>query len=183
MANRLLICIILMLTSWSCTRDFGVQTNEPSASVTEAEYVVLAAIVDSIVSPKSPAALILDDSTTSGLFSNDADSALTKMLQYVGQHMSTLKSETILDFKSKNLIRYRLVTPAGIDPRCVRRSESNAIYPSISVSRVGFSSDNQQALAYVGIVDAPLAGWGSAYLLARQDERWKIVAEVMMWIS
>jgi hypothetical protein len=117
------------------------------------------------------------------MFSNDVDSALTDILQRIGQHITALKTETILDFKAKNLTRFCVVNPTSIDPRCVRSSATTAAYPMLSVSRVGFSADGQQALAYVGCVYAPLVGSGAYYVLSRQDRKWNIIAGEMIWIS
>jgi hypothetical protein len=51
------------------------------------------------------------------------------------------------------------------------------------VSRVGFSSDGKQALVYVGIVWAPLAGAGTYYVLSYVEGKWMRIGSIMVWIS
>jgi hypothetical protein len=166
-----------------CTKDESVVSTEPADAITSAEYEVLAAIVDSVIIRPSSPTLVVYDSTSCGMFTRNVDSTLTATLQYVRQHITTLKAETMVDFKAKNLTRVCVVNPTDIDPRCVRSSASTVAYPVLSVSRVGISTDGKQALAYAGCVYAPLAGSGAYYVLSRQDGRWKIIGGVMIWIS
>ena len=50
-------------------------------------------------------------------------------------------------------------------------------------SHVGFNRSLDQAVLYVGDVAGPLMGAGFYYLLEKQNGEWKIIQEIMAWIS
>jgi hypothetical protein len=181
------VALVLLLFSLfsGCLQDLGMAPMQPSAQLTDAEYAVLAALVDSVIMSPADSTLILRDSTTPGLFQQPAelDSALTRMLLRVGQEVPGLKAETMQDFKAKNLFHTYILNPPKIHPGCIRSSSTTRFFPMLEVSRVGLSADGQQALAYVGHAPAPLAGYGACYVLSRQAGRWTIVGGLMMWIS
>ena len=127
--------------------------------------------------------IILDDTTSPGLLPVVTDSSLIQLLQYVSQHIPELQSETMLDFRSKNLTRSVVRRPTKICATCVLASTSDQVYPWLQVSRVGVSADGQQALAYTGVVSAPLAGAGYYFVLSSQNGVWTITGSVMVWIS
>ena len=156
---------------------------QSSGEITNTEYTVLATIVDSLYHYSLDSVLVLIDSTSSGADGYNEDNSLTNILQYVKQHISTLKLETMQDFKSKNLTHVYIRNPVGIHPACVLSSKAHQLYPRIQVSRVGFSTNGLQALAYVGRVDAPLAGAGCYHVLSKERGKWIITGIVMIWIS
>lgn len=53
----------------------------------------------------------------------------------------------------------------------------------IVLSRVGFNSKKNQALIYIANQRGLLGGNGMFFVLAKGDQRWKVVKSVMMWIS
>jgi hypothetical protein len=156
---------------------------QPSSEITNAEFTVLATIVSTLHVSSSDSVLVLIDSTWSGASDYNLDSNLTNTLQYVNQNIPTLKPETMQDYKSKNLTHTYIQNPLSIHPACVLSSKAHQSYPMIEVSRVGFSTDGQQALAYVGSTLGPLAGMGSFYVLSKENGTWVIVGVVLAWIS
>jgi len=50
-------------------------------------------------------------------------------------------------------------------------------------SRVGFDATLDQALVYVGHVAGPMMGGGFYYLMEKQDGKWGIKQQIMVWIS
>jgi hypothetical protein len=50
-------------------------------------------------------------------------------------------------------------------------------------SRVGFNNTLDQAVVYVGQVQGPLMGTGFYNLLEKQDGEWKLMDQIMVWIS
>jgi hypothetical protein len=154
-----------------------------SDEITNAEYTVLATIIEPQFSSPADSVLVLVDSTSSGTSGSNLDSMLTIALQYVNQQVPTLGLETMKDFKSKNLTHTSIQNPLSISPACVLSSKTHQSYPIIEVSRVGFSTNGQQALAYVGSTHAPLAGEGSYYVLSKENGKWVIVGTVLDWIS
>lgn len=174
--------LLLLITTLACSREESIVSSEPTDEISKSEYEVLAAVVDSMILGRSDKLLVVEDSTSWGSFM-EGDSALTAMMERIGEHLLSLRPETVLDFKSKNATRTYVENPKSIDERCVHSGTSAAVFPRMDVSRVGFSSDGQQALVYVGCVSAPLAGAGAYYLLSRQHGAWVITASTMVWIS
>jgi hypothetical protein len=156
---------------------------QSSDDITNSEYIVLATIVDSLYHYSSDSVLILIDSTCTGIDGYNLDSSLTVTLQYVHQYISTLKSETMQDFKAKNLTSVYIQNPLRIHPACVLSCKIQEHYPIIEVSRVGFSIDGLQALAYVGRTAAPLAGAGYYHVLSKEHGKWIIIGTVVIWIA
>jgi len=50
-------------------------------------------------------------------------------------------------------------------------------------SRVGFNATLDQALIYVGNVGGLLMGAGFYYLLEKKDGEWRLMEQIMVWIS
>lgn len=181
---RVCTFLLFVLVLFGCTtKETAPTETQPSNKISNAEYIVLNMIVDSLYHSPADSVLVLQDSTSSGTYGNNLDSALTNILQYVQQHISALSAETIQDFKSKNLTRTFIQNPLSVHPACVLSSKTQRIYPSISVSRVGFRSDGSQALAYVGNMNAPLAGEGCYFVLSWERGSWIIIGSVLIWIS
>jgi hypothetical protein len=178
-----LICLSIVILSCEKATEPSSIISPQSNVFTDAEYFVLSSLLDSLQISSSVDTIVLNDSTDTGIFPINSDSTLTDLLVYIQEHIPTLASETIIDYKSKNLKRSFIDSPQKINVKCVLKSETMKVYPFISVSRVGFSSNGQQALAYIGSSYAPLAGAGIYYVLLRVQEKWNIVGSVMTWIS
>ncbi len=183
MASRISVFVVALVLFSGCDKKEATGPVQPSPSFTADEYIVLAALMDSLVTPDSVPLMVVEDSTSGGTFSNTADSALARLLRDVGQQLTQLKSETSANFVAKNLTRSYVDAPKSIHPAFVRRSETSQEFPSCQVSRVGLSSDGQQALVYAGFAWATLAGHGSFYLLSRVQGGWIISDSIMIWIS
>ena len=65
--------------------------------------------------------------------------------------------------------------------------EFHRLYPKsqgfMSVSRVGYNPARTEALVYVGNLCGGLCGTGQYYLLARENNSWKIQVKALVWIS
>jgi hypothetical protein len=111
---------------------------------------------------------------------------------------------TVDDFLSKNAGQYPINEHLAlrlphllISDRAVKKmfesgidegwSEFNRRYPKhhgfLTLSRVGFSRDRQQALPYIGNQWTEAAGEGYLVLLHKQNGSWKEVARASCWIS
>ena len=53
----------------------------------------------------------------------------------------------------------------------------------VSLSRVGFNNEADQALVYVGHTCGGLCGTGKLVLLQKQNGLWGITKELLLWIS
>jgi hypothetical protein len=54
---------------------------------------------------------------------------------------------------------------------------------TITLSRVGFNSDMNRALVYIGIQSHWRAGSGHFVLLLKENDAWKVQSATMIWIS
>lgn len=53
----------------------------------------------------------------------------------------------------------------------------------LTLSRVGFSFDMQQAIVYVGWQEDALVGQGTVYILEKSEEGWSILYSSILWMS
>jgi hypothetical protein len=185
MTSRLFSSLLIILVLCGCSKKetTGPTQPQPPGEITNGEYAVLAAIIDTVYFYATDSTLVVQDTTSPGVYTYNIDSTLTELLQYVGQHVTALKAETMENFKAKNLTHTYIQNPSSICLTCVLSSMANTAYPVIEVSRVGFSSDGQQALTYVGFTEAPLVGAGNYYVLSQEHGKWVIIGSVGIWIS
>ncbi len=185
MISRSFVHFLIILTLSGCSKNGSTAPTDSQSSdkISNLEYALLQMLVDSCYHYSSDSVLVLRDSTTSGTHGYNLDSTLTNTLQYVKQHIAVLDTEAMQDFKLKNLTCTFIHTPTSVHPACVLSSKTDKTYPWMEVSRVGFSSDGRQALAYVGRMDAPLGGSGSYHVLSQENGKWVIIGSVMIWIS
>jgi len=185
-ALRLIVIFGFPLLYVACSRSEITAPSPPprsSPSITSDEYSVLAALMDSLLGRTSVDIIVLYDSTDSGVFLGSTDSALTVTLAYVSQNFPELESETVMDYKAKNLEHAYIDDPKKVYTSCLRASQTDKVFPSCQVSRVGLAADGEQALVYVGMSWAPLAGGGAYYLLSRINGSWIVIRSVGTWIS
>jgi hypothetical protein len=174
------VALAITVSLGGCSKEIT-GPGQPSPTITADEYVALAALMDTLLGQTTAPTIALEDST--GVFSRPTDSLLTLQLQYVSQHLTTLTPETMLDFRLKNITPAYIDSPKIIHRAFVRSSETDIVFPSCTVSRVGFSSDGGQALVYAGFGWSPRAGGGDFYLLSRVQGAWVISGSVIIWIS
>lgn len=123
--------------------------------------------------------------TTSGLFNLKLDEVLvedynTKNAEEheLGNKFSTLQEVILLSEERMDEIFWG--SGGGW-------SEFYSLYPgstgTVDFSRVGFNKDKTQALVYFGNQSYYTAGAGYYIMLSKEEEEWKIVDRVMVWIS
>ncbi len=111
--------------------------------------------------------------------------------QYFHEHMPSLLDETLEHYQKINRTTIQLKNIPDLTVTCylIPQSDQNnwkTRYPDanalIHLSRVGYDSAKKQALVYLSVYFAPLAGSGNMILLEK-DPDWHIVTTVMVWIS
>lgn len=116
----------------------------------------------------------------------------------------SLKNYSMLvdDYKNKNAKVYKLENKFSIPHTVIliSRKELNEIfqnekgwdafyekYPdspgTIQISRVGFNSNQTQAILYFGYQRGPLWGEGYRIFLTKDEGEWVVKEEVLMWVS
>jgi hypothetical protein len=189
MMKRALPSLFLSLVLTGCPQNLSVQPSPANSGITDAEYAALRVVVEPVIGGSPQPLFVLSDSTRGaigdGTTRERIDTALTYILTVISQGFPGLKTETMLDFKEKNLAHFYISRPAAVHLKCVLQSATQQQVPWLEISRVGFSRDNLQALAYAGYVHGPLAGIGYYYLLSRPSStgKWTVVGTFMAWIS
>lgn len=183
MNTRIFLIAGFLFLCNGCSKEGITSPYQDNRAIPQDEYTVLSVLVDSTFGLDSSAIIVVDDSTSPGLGNVSTDSSMNVYLEYIQQHIAGIMPDAIADFKFKNSARTFVDAPARIHPRCVRRSDTTLKFPNIQVSRVGYSTDRTQALAYLGTVWAPLGGYGEFYVLSNAGGTWKVAGSVMTWIS
>lgn len=114
-----------------------------------------------------------------------------------------ISQETIEDFEKKNEEEGELARHLNLTVNYVLLGKQSATrtpeeyankwkdfyerYPNspgeISLSRVGFNSDKDQALVYAGNSCGGLCGKGYYVMLMKSDRVWKVQKEMLLWVS
>jgi hypothetical protein len=166
------------------------------------ECAAVAAAIDRLFARQNVRYLVLRDSTSAELTSNDIESLLADSRKREDFRRSLgIDESAIIDFAQRNesrglaclLPRTRVpVWIAHPQERQHRGSARVAIYDYldvdypglISVSRVGVSADGRQALLTVRNVCGGLCGSGWIVVLRRdRHQRWRVSRAEMLWIS
>lgn len=138
----------------------------------------------------------------------DADSKNFKGLENRGfeNFLRKINSETIKDFLNKNNksvslerkfsldLDYQFITNEELKKTFDYKIDGEMNwtffrekYPKAgniyTLSRVGFSQDGSQALVFVTDWCRSLCGEGNYYILKKENYEWKIVEQMMSWIS
>lgn len=194
------VCAALLLLS-ACSL-VGAETPTPIPSITPTpdasieEERVYAALMEQYY----PAdLLVIMDKTQTDLL----DLASEETYQHVIESLLHLSADTLSDFKDRNGQSYPLKASMILERRYILLSEKDKQelfqvnqsgwdvfynrYPEapgiITISRVGFNEQMDQALVYLGIQSHWLAGSGNFYLLNKIDGKWVVDQQVMTWIS
>lgn len=181
----------LALTFLACS----VLTPKPTPSEADIEKEEQA--IYSFFMPVSGTALILQ-STSTGMSEENPQQAI----DYVKSGLTGVSNETLKNFLERNKQPSQLSNDMqlGIDYVLLGEEELykitsqpdwlevlNQKYPNsngyIMLSRVGFNKSLDQAVIYVGNMLAPLSGAGYYYLMEKDNGEWKMMQQVMVWIS
>lgn len=172
-----------------------------TGSAATEEYAVYAAIIEWGFLTESTRLIVVTDHTAAGLFVEE--SLDEQMIEYIRDNMGTdLQAETLNDYLAKNEETYELEKRFPLNMQYVLISEAELskifedgegwdqfyeTYPNsqgtMTLSRVGFNTNMDQALVYVGNQAHYLAGIGYYVLLAKEESAWAIENAVVAWIS
>jgi len=163
---------------------------------TEEELAVYASLLEGYAAEL----IVITDKTGLDIVSGEEE--LDETLDYVKQGMPELEQETIDDFKNKNKESYSLKEDMdiGVDYLLISEEEIENIFQSatgwddfyekypnsqgtMTLSKVGFNSEKDQALVYVGNQSHWLAGAGYYVLLVKENGDWIVKESIMTWIS
>ncbi|HCC78197.1 MAG: hypothetical protein A2X25_04660 [Chloroflexi bacterium GWB2_49_20] len=192
-ATLLLLSACSIFSSETAT---PVPTISPTPDAVREEERVYAALIEA----QYPAdMLIIMDQTQT----NVLDLASTETYQKVEEALQNLSAETLTDFKARNDSSYPLRASMALGVRYLLFSQKDKQelfqvnqsgwdvfynrYPGapgiMTLSRVGFNKQMDQALVYLGIQSHWLAGSGNFFLLNKVNGSWVIDEQVMTWVS
>ena len=172
-----------------------------TGSVAAEEYAVYEAVIEWGFLTESTKLIVVTDHTAAGLFVEE--SMDEQMIEYIRDNMGTaLEAETLNNYLAKNEETYELEKRFPLDVQYVLISEAElnkifeegegwdqfyATYPNsqgtMTLSRVGFNANIDQALVYVGNQAHYLAGIGYYVLLAKEKDAWVVENSIVAWIS
>jgi hypothetical protein len=193
-----LIAFFLLLGCNTVTRLATPPTLTTSPESSDAEYAVYSALIDAMFLTDKLNLIVIEDHTGWGLGSDEAQE-----LAYIRKSLPEVDQQLLDDFKAKNaqsgLLEDRFSLKAAVKlisqeevSRCFAQGggawdEFYKQYPNsqglMTLSKVGFNAAGDKALVYMGNQSHFLAGAGYAVVLAKKDGVWKILNQVMLWVS
>jgi hypothetical protein len=196
MLKKLLVCLSVFALA-ACTVS---PTSSPTPSADQVnveEQAVYAFLLQTLYQHRG---YVIMATTATGPTGVD-DTAQT--LDYVLRNMHAVASETLDNFRTRNDAAYAISPDMdlGSPYTLLTQAARNQIFgqnqsgweifynrypqaPGITtLSRVGFNSNFDQALVYIGTQSNWLAGSGSFILLKKVEGNWNIDQQVMTWIS
>ncbi len=196
--------ILVLLASLLASCSFPSLQNQASATATQQakaeneEYAVYSALITERYISPGLQIIVIHDHT--GLDYEFID--LDARLKYVQENIPQLTPEIVADFKLKNVQPLPLKSQFSLNVSYLLMSDKEwreiftdqdawkyfyQLYPHsqgvMTLSRVGFNSDLDMALVYVGNSSGFLAGAGYYVLMVKENGLWEDVAEIMVWIS
>jgi hypothetical protein len=163
------------------------------------EYVVYATLIESWYVSDNTHLIVIEDYIGLDLWGDN----LEERLASIKEAFPNLTEEIMADFKTRNSQPSPLkpLIPLKVPYVLISSQEMEDLfqinengwdefykrYPNLqgtmTLSRVGFNGDVNQALVYVGNQSHWRAGSGHFVLLIKENDRWKVQNETMVWIS
>jgi hypothetical protein len=190
--KKLLLSLTLMLFVLACS----LFTPRPTPSVADIEKEEQA-IYSFFVGANEGTVLILQETSTNISSTDPKDIRDNIMSGFKNISRETVNSYLERNAKPSQLspemdlgVEYTLLTPEELSKITSQPNWHeilNEKYPGSGgytiFSRVGFNNTLDQAVVYVGQVQGPLMGTGFYNLLEKQDGEWKLMDQIMVWIS
>jgi hypothetical protein len=187
----ILLILLLAMLSTACSSASATQPSQ--ADIDREEQAVYSVFGAESTGPM----LILQRTST-----NIAGENPKETRAHIHNSFETVSNETVESYLARNTQPSELSRDMDLDDDYILLNEEELAkitrpqnwrailqerYPGsngyLIFSRVGFNRSLDQAVIYVGHVEGPLMGAGYYYLLEKQDGKWAIQDEVMIWIS
>jgi hypothetical protein len=203
MLKKLALLLIAALLSLSCntiSRLGAPAAATPVPNASEAEYAVYKALIESTYATDKLAMIVIHDTTSAGmdLVGNNAQE-----FEYIQKALPEVDASIKDSFVARNAQpapledRFNLVLPVtllnqddfnrffskngkGWDAFYLEYPQSQGV---LTLSKVGFNAKGDKALVYAGNQAYSLAGAGYAVVLGFENGAWKVLNQVMLWIS
>jgi hypothetical protein len=193
MYKRLLLLILILLLSDPVgARCAAALANQRDSDAEE--YAVYSALIDKVYAREGAKLVILADYPSWDVHAREGH-------QYLRTLMPSVPEEMRNDYEARNKRAYRLKERLNVKvpyllvsvkgcrelSRSRERKEYRALCPDLSwsmtLSRVGFNGEKNQAVVYVGIRCRGLCGSGEYLLLEKEEGAWEIRERRRVWAS
>jgi len=193
----LLITIFLFA---SCTGPTPVMSVSSQHNSELEAYAVYATLINQMYVKDQVEQIVIKNQTSLDSFNDDE---LEKIFQYVARKLPTLQPATLSDFQAKNKQPHSLNESFNLRTKTVLidKEEENQLlyegngswlvfyerYPKsqglLTLSRVGFNPEMNQALVYAGNQSGPKTGAGYYVLLTKEGDTWIVKGKYGAWVS
>lgn len=177
------------------------------AGLIDEQAIYQTVILQALVNDRTEMVVVQAQTTGCPLYENEKLAKefghTAEFLSSVRSFMPTVEDAALNDYLDKNKDRtgllsmdpgidYILIGPKGISHFFARESGSGwrgfyAKYPKstglLFFSRIGFNPQYNQAFLYAGKSCGGLCGFGSYFLLAKQEGKWIIERQQGLWVS
>ena len=171
----------------------------PTSAIAE-EYAVYEAVIESLHLTEGIELIAIKNRTATDVSPGES---LDSEVEYIREELGTaIELETLDDYRAKNRRSHQLDADLSLDVPYVLLSEAELaeifeqgggwnqfykVYPNsqgiMTLSRVGFNTQIDQALVYVGNRSDDKVGEGYYVLLTKKGGVWTVDNVVMAWIS
>ncbi len=185
--------VMLIAVSFMACSTFNRPSQPSVIEIEKEEQVLYSFFVDAGEGP----VLILQDTATNTYPGDSQDT-----INYLKEGLPDLSSQTLENFMERNAqvgtlspdmnlgVEYILLTTEELSEITSQPNWGEVLSGTYSgahgytvFSRVGFNRSLDQAIIYVAQVSGPLMGSGYYYLMEKKNGEWRIMNEIMVWIS
>lgn len=172
---------------------------KPTLAIND-EYAIYKTVIESLYLAEGIELIVIKDQTETGL---SPDETLDSAMVYVQENAEAMiEPDMINDYKTKNEQTHKLERQFSLDVDYVLISEAelndifksddgwsqfNSIYPNssgfVTLSKVGFNPEMDQALVYTGNQADYGTGQGFYVLLTKKGGDWNIQSMILAWVS
>ncbi len=189
------VSIVLLAMNFLACAALVPPATPSAADVEKEEQVIYSFFLDN--SSSGGAALILEETS-----SNISEMTPQEMREQIKDSFKSVSKDTVDSYLARNEqssplsptmdldVEYILITRDQLSEITSQPNWGEILterYPGsygyTIFSRVGFNNTLDQAVVYVGGMAGPMMGSGFYYLMEKKDGEWRIMEQVMVWIS
>lgn len=195
---RFFSAYMILIALSGCASPLSLMPGTPSSPPEDEDYSVYSAVIESLFIEEGVEQFVIHDHTSWDVFKRVPPS---EHIQSLGEGWPSLRSETRMDYQRKNQGVYLLENRFNLPKpsRLITETDLKVIFHSsvgwyeffekfpnaqgiLTLSRVGFSPDRQQAMVYVGNEKGWIYGLGRYVLLSKNPgPRWRVVSALTAW--
>lgn len=201
--SRIILALLLLTGIFGCDAELASMRSVDSPSqnqvvsedrVSQDEFTIYDLVINSRYTRKSTQLLVIQEETA---FGNIKEHSLAEQLKYVGDKLPQIEQSVLREFSTKNSKSYKLsdnfnltvkhilASSDVLDPMLQLPSFWREFYKRfpdaqgmLSLSRVAFNSEGNQALVYIATASGPDTGGSYYVFLTKKGNYWTILHDV-----